>query len=158
MGKWHVIYASVIGALAIALVAMLWLFVLAGKTTVVPDDTRQAIVLEPAEQALIRTEMRRFLAAVQAIIAAALHDDPAAIAQAARAQGMAAAGQVPARLAAKLPIGFKQIGHGVHHEFDRIAIDAEAIGDGKLALSQLAETHNRCIACHSAYQLAPAGT
>ena len=81
MGKWHVIYASVIGALAIALVAMLWLFVLAGKTTVVPDDTRQAIVLEPAEQALIRTEMRRFLAAVQAIIAAALHDDPAAIAQ-----------------------------------------------------------------------------
>lgn len=158
MAKWHLIYGSVIGVLVLALGAVLYVFVLAGKTTVVAEDARQAIVLEPAERAMILGEMRGFLVAVQAITAAALRDDSAGIARAARAQGMAAAGAVPATLAAKLPIGFKQLGHGVHQEFDRIAIDAEAMGDGKLALAQLAETLNRCIACHSAYQLAPAGT
>jgi len=157
MRKWHVIYGSVIGALAIALGAMLWLFVLAGKTTVVAEDRREAVVLEPAERALILAEMRGFLSAVQAIAAGVARDDPAAIAQAARPHGMAAAGAVPATVVAKLPIGFKQIGHGVHHAFDRIAIDAETMGDSRLTLSQLAETLGRCVACHNIYQLAPPG-
>jgi len=157
MRKWHVVYGSVIGALAIALGAMLWLFVVAGKTTVVAEDRREAIVLEPAERALILAEMRGFLSAVQAIVAGVARDDPTAIAQAARPHGMAAAGAMPVTVIARLPIGFKQIGHGVHHAFDRIAIDAETMGDSKLTLSQLTETLDRCVACHNVYQLAPAG-
>lgn len=156
MGKWHVIYGSVIGVLALALGAMTYYFVLAGKTTTLAGDARQAIVLEPGERAMILAEMRGFLAATQAITAAALREDTAAIVTAARAQGMAAAGAVPATLAAKLPIGFKQLGHSVHHDFDRIAVDTEAMGDAKMALAQLAETLNKCVACHAAYQLAPA--
>lgn len=156
MGKWHLIYGGVVGVLLTALGTMLYLFVLAGKTTTVAEDKREAIVLEPAERALLLAEMRGFLGAVQAISAAVVRDDPAAIAKAARAQGMAAAHAVPPTLAAKLPIGFKQLGHGVHQDFDRIAIDAEAMGDSKLALSRLAETLNRCIACHGIYQLAVA--
>lgn len=156
MGKWHWIYGGVISVLLVALGTMLYLFVLAGKTTTVAEDRREAIVLEPAERALVLAEMRGFLGAVQAISAAVVRDDPAAIAKAARAQGMAAAHSVPATLAAKLPIGFKQLGHGVHLDFDRIAIDADAMGDSKQTLAQLAETLNRCVACHGAYQLAVA--
>jgi len=94
---------------------------------------------------------------VQVIVAGVARDDPAAIAQAARPHGMAAAGAMPVTVIARLPIGFKQIGHGVHHAFDRIAIDAETMGDSKLTLSQLTETLDRCVACHNVYQLAPAG-
>jgi hypothetical protein len=47
----------------------------------------------------------------------------------------------------------------VHQDFDRIALDAETMGDTRHALTQLGETLNKCVACHAMYQLAaPAAT
>jgi hypothetical protein len=130
-----------------------------GRTVALPEDKRPAILLEPGERAFVLTEMRGFLTGVQAIAAGVSANDAAAIAKAARAQGMGAVHEVPAGLMTKLPMAFKQLGLSVHQDFDRLALDAENFGDPKLALTQLSAVLNKCIVCHSAYQLAaPAPT
>jgi len=132
-----IVYLSVIGLLLLVILAMAYKFLIAGSTAV-GDDRRIALRLEPAERALVLTEMRGFLGATQQIAAAAARNDAAAIAA-----------------AAKLPLEFKQLGHSVHQDFDRIALDAEALGDTRHALAQLGETLNKCVACHAMYQIAP---
>ncbi len=97
------------------------------------------------------------LTAVQKVTDAAVRNDAGAIVAAAKPMGMAAAGGVQPTLAAKLPLEFKQLGHSVHQDFDRIALDAEAMGDTRHALAQLGETLGKCVACHAMYQItAPA--
>ncbi len=153
MKRSSIVYLSVIGLLLLAIAAMAYVFLIAGKTTVTAEDARRAIVLDPPERALVLTEMRGFLTAVQKITDAAVRNDTSAIAAAAKPMGMAAAGGVPPALAGKLPLEFKQLGHSVHQDFDRIALDAEAMGDTRHALSQLGETLGKCVACHAMYQI-----
>ena len=158
MKRVSMLYLSIIVLLLGVIAVMAYTFLVAGKT-VPADDRRTAIVLEPAERSLVLTEMRGFLIAVQAITEAVTRNDAKAIAAAARPMGMAAAGGVPATLAAKLPLEFKQLGHSVHEDFDRIALDIEAMGDVKHAHTQLSETLKKCVACHALYQItAPATT
>lgn len=151
-----IVYLAIIAVLLGVIAAMAYTFLVAGKT-VTAEDKRSAIVLEPAERSLVLGEMRGFLIAVQAITEAVTRNDAKAIADAARPMGMAAAGGVPATLVAKLPLEFKQLGHGVHEDFDRLALDADALGDVKHAHAQLSETLKKCVACHALYQImAPA--
>ena len=158
MKRVSILYLAIIAVLLGVIAAMGYTFLVTGKT-VPAEDRRIAIVLEPAERSLVLTEMRGFLIAVQAITEAVTRTDARAIAAAARPMGMAAAGGVPATLAAKLPLEFKQLGHGVHEDFDRIALDIEAMGDVKHAHTQLSETLKKCVACHALYQItAPATT
>ncbi len=152
-----VIYLAVIGLLLLVIAAMAYVFLVAGKTTVTAEDPRRAIVLDPPERALVLTEMRGFLTAVQTITDAAVRNDARAIAAAAKSMGMAAAGGVPPGLMAKLPLEFKQLGLSVHQGFDRLALDAESLGDTRHALTQLGEILGKCVACHAMYQItAPA--
>ena len=156
MKRVSILYLAIIAALLGVIAVMAYTFLIAGKT-VTAEDKRSAIVLEPAERALVLGEMRGFLIAVQAITEAVTRNDATAIAAAARPMGMAAAAGVPATLAAKLPLEFKQLGHGVHEDFDRLALDADALGDVKHAHAQLSETLKKCVACHALYQImAPA--
>ena len=151
-----ILYLAIIAVLLGVIAAMAYTFLVAGKT-VTAEDKRSAIVLKPEERSLVLTEMRGFLIAVQAVTEAVTRNDAKAIAAAARPMGMAAAGGVPATLAAKLPLEFKQLGHSVHEDFDRIALDIEAMGDVKHAHAQLGETLKKCVACHALYQImAPA--
>lgn len=146
----------IVVVLLLVIVGLVYKFLVAGETVTVQDE-RRAIVLAPSERSLVLTEMRGFLIAVQAVTEAVTRNDAKAIAAAARPMGMAAAGGVPATLAAKLPLEFKQLGHSVHEDFDRIALDIEALGDVKHAHAQLGETLKKCIACHALYQItAPA--
>lgn len=157
MKRSSIIYLSTIGLLLGVIAVMAYVFLIAGKTTVTAEDPRRAIVLDPPERALVLTEMRGFLNAVQKITDAAVRNDGAAVAAAAKPMGMAAAGGVPPALMTKLPLEFKQLGHSVHQDFDRIALDAETLGDARHSLTQLGETLGKCVACHAAYQLtAPA--
>jgi hypothetical protein len=157
MNRIHAIYAAIIAVLVFALAALTYQFLIAGKTTTVAGDARIAIVLEPAERGLILAEMRGFLGAIQVMTEALARADLKPAAAAARAMGMQATHDVPATLAAKLPLEFKQLGFSVHQDFDRLAVDAEAFGDGPLALQQLGQILAKCVACHGAYQLkAPA--
>lgn len=148
-----VLYLAVIAGLVGVIAVMAYTFLVVGKTTVTAEDPRRAIVLDPPERALVLTEMRGFLTAVQKITDAAVRNDAGAIAAAAKTMGMAAAGGVPPTLAAKLPLEFKQIGFSVHQDFDRIALDAEAMGDTRHSLTQLGETLGKCVACHAMYQI-----
>ena len=156
MKRVSILYLAIIAVLLGVIAVMAYTFLVAGKT-VTAEDKRSAIVLEPAERALVLGEMRGFLIAVQAITEAVTRNDARAIADAARPMGMAAAAGVPATLAAKLPLEFKQLGHSVHEDFDRLALDADALGDVKHAHTQLSETLKKCVACHARYQImAPA--
>lgn len=147
-----ILYLAIIAVLLGVIAAMAYTFLVAGKT-VPAEDKRSAIVLEPAERALVLGEMRGFLIAVQTITEAVTRNDVRAIAAAARPMGMVAASGVPATLAAKLPLEFKQLGHGVHEDFDRLALDADTLGDAKHAHAQLSETLKKCVACHALYQI-----
>jgi hypothetical protein len=128
-----------------------WFFV-AGRTVSAPDG-RQAIVLSADEKNLILTEMRTMLSSVQGVVDGIANKDMKRVAQAARQSGSAAAAQVPASLMAKLPLGFKQLGHGAHQGFDEIVIGAESNEPEDLLLVRLGERLNNCVACHASYRL-----
>ncbi len=115
-------------------------------------DGRTALLLEPAERDLVLTEMRTFLQAVQAITMGLSDNDLAAVAVAAKQVGMSAAHGVPVSLMAKLPLGFKQLGHATHGAFDQLALDAESLGDPAHTLRQLAELQANCVGCHAAFR------
>ena len=146
------VYWVIIGLLLLTIAGLVFKFVVLGKTEVAVDG-RQAVVLDPSERALVLNEMRQLLSAVQIVLEAADRGDTAAIATAARPLGMAATRDVPATLAAKLPLEFKTLGHGVHADFDRIAMDAEALGDVRHSLQQVNEVMKKCVACHAIYQI-----
>lgn len=155
MNKNAVLYWAIIGLLLLTIAGLVLKFVVLGRTGAAVDG-RTTILLEPSERAVVLGEMRQFLGGIQQMLEAAERNDAAAIAKLARPLGMAAAHAVPAGLAAKLPLEFKTLGHSVHQDFDRIAMDAEAMSDARLSLRQLGETMKKCVACHAAYQIAPA--
>lgn len=146
-------YWTIIGLLLLTIVGLVLKFVVLGRTGTASDG-RVTILLEPSERAVVLNEMRQFLAGIQGMIEAADRGDAAAMAKIARPLGMAAAHNVPAGLAAKLPLEFKKLGHSVHGDFDRIAMDVEAMNDPRLSLKQLGETMKKCVACHATYQIA----
>lgn len=147
------VYRVIIGLLLLTIVGLVLKFVVLGRTGAGVDG-RTTILLEPSERAVVLAEMRQFLSGIQQMLEAAERNDAAAIAKLARSLGMAAAHAVPAGLAAKLPLEFKTLGHSVHQDFDRIAMDAEAMNDARLSLRQLGETMKKCVACHATYQIA----
>ena len=153
-GRNVMVYWVIIGLLLLTIAGLLLKFVVLGVTGTAADG-RVAIMLEPSERAVVLNEMRQFLAGIQGMLEAADRGDAAAMAKIARPLGMAAAHNVPAGLAAKLPLEFKTLGHSVHGDFDRIAMDAEAMNDARLSLRQLGETMKKCVACHATYQITP---
>lgn len=125
----------------------------AAEPTATSLQQRTPIVLSATERELILAEMRDFLQAAQQITAALADDRPQAVAAAARRVGMRAQQAVPAGLRDKLPPAFKQLGADTHQRFDRLAQDAEDLGDDTVTLRQLGELLNNCVACHAAYRL-----
>ncbi len=138
--------------LALALAATLYLFLVRGSVAPASDG-RTAILLAPAERDLVLTEMRAFLQATQTVLVSANKGDlPAAVA-AARAVGAAAQQAVPVSLMGKLPLGFKQLGFDTHSRFDRLALDAQDLGDPAQTLSALGELMSNCVGCHAAFRI-----
>jgi len=129
----------------------IWFFV-HGSTTTVTDD-RTVIVLHPEERELVLSEMRGLLAATQGILEGSNQNDMPRIIEAARAAGMAAMTDVNPTLMGKLPLEFKALGMGIHHDMDEIAKAAE---DGKTAaelLKMTSATLTKCVACHAVWQI-----
>jgi hypothetical protein len=117
------------------------------------EDTRSPLLLSADERGHVLAEMRGFLIAVHAVLQAVQKDDTAAIAQAARKAGRAAAHAVPAGLRDKLPMQFKKLGSDTHQRFDQLAMDAESLGDVSHSLQQLTELMGNCLACHDLYRI-----
>ncbi|WP_456407184.1 hypothetical protein [Thiolapillus sp.] len=143
---------TVLLLLLLAIGAAVYKFGFVGSVVQAPDG-RQALQLTTAERNMVLGEMRDFLVAVQAIIAATNTEDMAAAATAARKVGMAAQTAVPPALIGKLPLEFKKLGFGAHSKFDQLALDAEQLGDPQQTREQLANLMNNCVACHATYSL-----
>ena len=142
---------SVSGLLFVVLIVMGYKFIIAGS--VVPaEDGREALLLEVGERDLVLSEMRVFLASVQAITDGLSNDDMEKVVEAARTVGAAAQQEVPASLIGKLPLSFKKLGFDTHRKFDILALDAEQLGDPEHTLKQLATLMNNCVACHAIYR------
>jgi hypothetical protein len=77
----------------------------------------------------------------------------ATVAKYAQSIGMVMGRQAGGHLHHVLPMEFKQLGMSVHQDFDMIAVDAESYNDPKHTLQQLGDTMNKCIACHTVYQI-----
>ena len=116
------------------------------------EDSRTAILLTEDERNLVLEEMRTFLDTVRSITVSMSKEDMAKVAESARKVGMAASGEVPPELTAKLPLQFKMLAMKVHKGFDQIALDATDMGDKQQALEQLGALMGNCVACHAIYQ------
>ena len=151
------IYPAIIVVLLLVIAAMAYTFIVAGSTEKA-EDGRLAILLEPTERALMLREMRSFVTGLQLISDALSRDDMKGVAKVAREMGTAKAHDVPLAMLGKLPLGFKTLAFSVHGGFDTIAIDAETIGKPKHTLAQLSDVLQKCVACHSSYQVKAATT
>lgn len=116
-------------------------------------ERRVALPLTPAERAILLEEMHAFLAGVQKLTDALGRQDFPTAAQAARMLGPAMGQGVPVAMRAKLPLEFRQLGASTHADFSQIAMDAESLGDVSHSLGQLSATLQKCVACHTAYQV-----
>lgn len=140
-------------AVVIVLVGMAGYRLFMGAHTQVGTDGRAEIALTAADRDTVLAEMRAILGAVQGITSALTQDDLKLVAQQARNVGLGAMGQVPPSLMQALPLEFKTMGREMHAEFDRIALDAEQMGDREHSLQQLSTLLGQCVACHASYRL-----
>jgi len=128
-----------------------WFFV--RGNTVPGSDNRSAIVLAPAERALILGEMRGLLAGVHDILDAINRNDRKQIAASARHVGTANAADVNPAIMAKLPLSFKQLGMSVHHDMDDLAAAADNGKPVGELQAMLTATMAKCVSCHGAWEL-----
>lgn len=122
------------------------------------DEKRELVGADARTRALVLTEMRDLLFAVNQVMKGAAENDLAAIAKAARFVGLshfATAGDhgaLPVYKTESAPLQFRQLGAKVHASFDRIADMAEHGGKPMEIVSALAETTDNCVACHAKYR------
>jgi len=139
--------------LGLVIAAGLYKFIFQGSVSD-GGDGRIAIHLDAGERDLVLKEMRAFLTSVQQVTRGIVEDDMERVAEYSRKSGKAAQGEVPGTLVGKLPMQFKQLGFDTHTGFDQLAQDAEDLGDGGHALSQLSTLMQNCTACHATYRFA----
>ncbi|MBF0562346.1 MAG: hypothetical protein HQL37_10055 [Alphaproteobacteria bacterium] len=115
-------------------------------------DGRVAVILNADERDLILKEMRGMLAAVDTTLLAMANNNRAAIQESARTVGMASMRDVPPALLLKLPMAFKQLGHGIHSGFDDLAAAAAQGETNEKLLDRVGNLLSQCVACHGAYR------
>jgi hypothetical protein len=136
---------------AVTVAVLLWFF-LRGNTDA-GTDVRTAIMLHPAERALVLSEMSGLLVATQGILEGASQGDMPRIIKAARAGGMAGTAEVNPALMAKLPLEFKAQWMSVHHEMDGIAKAADDGRPTEELLKMTSDALKKCVACHAVWRL-----
>ena len=117
------------------------------------DDGRVVLELSPGERAMLLEEMRLFLDGMRKMTGALGQQDMSAVAEAARGMGQKMVHEAPPALRAKLPLEFRQLGSSVHRDFDQIALDADSMKDASYSLTQLSATLQKCVSCHTYYQI-----
>ncbi|HEX7124815.1 MAG TPA: hypothetical protein VF406_03430 [Thermodesulfobacteriota bacterium] len=118
-----------------------------------PADTRQRLALPAGPRDQVLAEMRHMLESVNGILGGLADGDMRAVEKAARASGMAAAGNVNPQIRQRLPQAFLKLGMGTHKAFDALADTMAAGGTREDALRGLTEITSRCVSCHATYRL-----
>lgn len=116
------------------------------------DDGRLSVVLTSNEKEFLMADMRLFLEAVEGIITATSEGDMAAVADIATKRGVAATGNEPPALMAKIPLEMKQLGFGTHNYFDTVAGIARDTGDATKVTAAMGVLLARCTSCHASYR------
>jgi len=116
-------------------------------------DNRQEVLLQPTERDLVLGEMRTLLQSLNGILIGLSENDFEMIETSARAAGMTMAADVNPALMGKLPIAFKNMGIGVHKEFDKLADLVKENKDTQLVIKRIGEITQSCVACHAVYRL-----
>lgn len=114
-------------------------------------DTRERVLLTPAERDAMLIEMRTMLRSLSRIMHGLVDNDLVMAQQAARASG--AATVLDPDLDKKLPLPFRQLGMRTRQRFDGLA-DALKTGAARDAvLRRLAAITSSCVTCHETYRL-----
>jgi len=119
---------------------------------VMADDGRTSIVVTADEKEFLMADMRLFLEAVEGITTATGAGDMAAVIDIATERGVAATGNEPAALMAKIPLEMKQLGFGTHDFFDTVAGIARDTNDATQVTVAMGELLGRCTSCHASYR------
>jgi mono/diheme cytochrome c family protein len=116
-------------------------------------DTRQRLVLAPAQRDMMLTEMRVMLSSVSGIIQGLATGDLPAAEKAARASGIKEAADVNPHIKARLPHPFLELAIHTHRGFDSLADQIKAGSSQADILRGLAKLTGNCLACHATYRL-----
>ena len=125
--------------------------------TLVSSDQRREILLTETERNLVLAEMRGIIGSLDGVLQGITKNDRKQMEESARASGMVMASEDNAGLVAKLPMEFKQMGFGLHHEFDSLADAVKAGESQQLLLERTAKLTSRCNGCHQVYRLGVEG-
>lgn len=115
-------------------------------------DTRQRLVLAPAQRHMMLTEMRVMLESVSGILQGLTTGNPAAAEQAARASGIGKAADVNPHIKTRLPQPFLELALHTHRGFDTLADRIKAGSSHTDIIRELAKLTGDCVACHVMYR------
>jgi len=146
------IYNGIIILLLLVIIGGIYKFIFQGSEAPNPDG-RSSVQLNINERDLVLTEMRAFLSSVQKITQGISENDMQVVSEYARQVGASAQADMPGTLIGKLPLTFKTLGFDTHSKFDQLAMDADDLGDGSHALTQLSELMQNCVTCHESYRI-----
>lgn len=116
-------------------------------------DTRQRLVLAPAQRDMMLAEMRLMLASVGRILQGLSDGDRPAAEQAARAAGIAGSADMDPHITSRLPRQFLEWAMHTHHGFDGLADRIKSGGSQADIIRGLATLTGNCVACHAVYRL-----
>jgi cytochrome c556 len=117
------------------------------------SDTRQRLVLTPAQRDQILAEMRQMLESVSGIVQGLANNDLPGAKRAARMSGMMRAADADPQFKKLLPQPFLELGMHTHMGFDTLADQMKADDSRDKTLRGLAKLTGNCVACHAMYRL-----
>jgi len=117
------------------------------------EDTRVSVWLNETEHEFVLAEMRGFVESLQLIMSGLAQGDMKTVADAAKRSGTLTANKAPLTLGVKFPTPFAALGGATHQLWDKLAAEAEDMGDKNEILKQLGVLLNNCVTCHSGYRL-----
>jgi len=124
-------------------------------STMKGEDGRVVILLDAPERLYILGEMRALLGHMQALTSAIANDDMDKVIEIAKTLVDDSSGKTPTRIIAKMPLSFKKISINIHAGFKQLLAESIEKRDSKLALKQVSNIMQNCLACHASHSLMP---
>jgi len=112
-------------------------------------------LLDAPERLYILGEMRALLGHMQALTSAIANDDMDKVIEIAKTLVDDSSGKTPTRIIAKMPLSFKKISINIHAGFKQLLAESIEKRDSKLALKQVSNIMQNCLACHASHSLMP---
>lgn len=116
-------------------------------------DSRQRLVLGPAQRQMVLAEMRLMLESVSGILQGLARGDRPAAEKSARTSGMTGSADMDPHIQTRLPRQFLELAIHTHRGFDALADQIKTGHSQADILRELARLTGNCVACHTMYRL-----